>query len=77
MNRLIPFPNQPSLGQERIASTLSIAVDPRAGQSCTVYLAWVDRVGNTDYTIHLVNLQDRGQTWSADLLTITNATNPA
>ncbi len=76
-NRLIPFLNEVYLGQERIGSTLTITVDPRAGQSGTVYVAWADRVGSNDYTIHLVRSSDRGQTWSADLLTITNATNPA
>ena len=77
-NRLIPFLNQPVFGQERIGSTLTIGVDPRNGQSGTVYLAWADRVKKTDYTIHLVKSTDRGKTWSkTDLLTITNATNPA
>jgi len=77
-NRLIPFLNQPVFGQERIGSTLTIGVDPRSGQSGTVFLAWADRVGKTDYTIHLVKSVDRGKTWSkADLLTVTNATNPA
>ena len=77
-NRLIPFLNQPVLGQERIGSTLTIAVDPRNGQSGTAFVAWADRVAKTDYTIHLRKSADRGQTWSpADLLTITNATNPA
>jgi len=76
-DRTIPFLNEPFLGQERIGSTLSITVDPRGGQSGTVYVAWADRVGTNDYTIHVVRSSDRGQTWSDDLLTITNATNPA
>ena len=76
-NRLIPFLNEVYLGQERIGSTLTINVDPRAGQSGTVYVAWADRVSKNDYTIHLVRSADRGKTWSSDLLTITNATNPA
>jgi len=76
-SRLIPFLNEPVLGQERIGSSLTIGTDPRAGSSGTVYLAWADRVGQTDYTIHLRNSADRGQNWSADLLTIANATNPA
>jgi hypothetical protein len=76
-NRLIPFLSEPYLGQERIGSTLTITVDPRAGQSGTVYVAWADRVGANDYTIHLVMSSDQGRTWSGDLLTITNATNPA
>ena len=77
-NRLIPFLNQTVFGQERIGSTLTIGVDPRGGQSGTLFVAWADRAGKTDYTIHLVKSVDRGKTWSkADLLTITNATNPA
>jgi hypothetical protein len=77
-NRLIPFLNEPVLGQERIGSSLTIAVDPRNGQSGTLYVAWADRVGKNDYTIHVSSSADRGQTWSpADLLTISNATNPA
>ena len=51
-NRLVPFlpmANEPGpIGQERIGSHISIAVDPRTGQSSTVYLAWADRVGTTD-----------------------------
>lgn len=81
-NRLVPFlpmADEPGpIGQERIGSHVSIAVDPRDGQSATVYLAWADRVGTTDYTIHVQRSTDRGVTWSPnDLLTITNAVNPA
>jgi hypothetical protein len=73
-NVTIPFSSSPTLGQERIGSTLSIAVNP--SHSDTVYIAWADRVGNGDiYTIHLRRSTDRGVTWSADLRTITNATN--
>jgi len=65
-----------SLGANRlVASNLSIAVDPRSSDS--VWVAWADRVGTTDYTLHVRRSNDRGATWSADLLTITNATNPA
>jgi hypothetical protein len=73
-NVAIPFSNAPTLGQERIGSTLSIAVDPN--HSGTVYLAWADRVGSGDiYTIHLRRSADRGVTWTGDLRTVTNATN--
>src|SRR2546422_6529149 len=48
----IPWSNAPTLGQERIGSTLSIAVD--ALHSNNVYLAWADRVGTGDiYTVHV------------------------
>lgn len=70
----IPWSNAPTLGQERIGSTLSIAVNPL--HSDTVYLAWADRVGNGDiYTVHLRRSGDRGATWTGDLRTVTNATN--
>jgi hypothetical protein len=83
--RVIPFlPNrrgQPGpLGQERIGSHLAIAVDRRPGQSQTVYTAWADLVsgpGGSSYTLHLSRSTNRGQTWSADLLTIPNALNPS
>lgn len=65
-----------SLGQNRlVASNLSIAVHPC--DSATVYIAWADRVGTTDYTLHVRRSTDSGAKWSSDLLTITNATNPA
>src|SRR5206468_660868 len=69
----IPWSNAPTLGQERIGSTLSIAVD--ALHSDNVYLAWADRVGTGDiYTVHVRRSTDRGATWSSDLRTLTNAT---
>lgn len=66
-------------GQQRLGGTLSIAVDPRPGQSGTVYLAWgTDEPTTTGFTIHVRRSQDRGVTWSAsDLLTVPNATNAA
>jgi hypothetical protein len=72
----IPWSNAPTMGQERIGSTLSIAVDPK--HSSTVYVAWGDRVGTGDiYTIHIRRSIDRGVNWSGDLRTIVNATNCA
>jgi len=72
----IPWANAPTLGQERIGSTLSIAVDPN--HSSTVYVAWGDRVGTGDiYTIHVRRSTDRGVSWSTDLRALTNATNAA
>ena len=70
----IPWSNAPTLGQERIGSTLSIAVNPL--HSDTVYMAWADRVGTGDiYTVHLRRSGNRGATWSGDRRTVTNATN--
>lgn len=64
-----------TLGTQRIGSQMSIAVDPRDSQ--TVYLAWCDGASAAAYTIHVRRSTDGGQTWSADLRTITGATNCA
>lgn len=72
-NVTIPWSNAPTLGFERIGSTLSMAVDPNHSE--VVYVAWADRVGTGDiYTIHVRRSTDRGVTWSGDLRKITNAT---
>jgi hypothetical protein len=67
-----------TMGQERLGSDLSIAVDP--GDARTVYVAWCDRVGGasgTDWTLHVRRSTDAGQSWSNDLRTIVNVKNPA
>jgi hypothetical protein len=75
----IPWSNLPTLGQERIGSTLSIAVDPN--NSSTVYVGWADHGSKGDiYTLHVRRSTDRGVTWSSTDLpntTIRNATNIA
>ncbi len=71
----IPWSNEPTLGHERIGSTLSIAADPN--HSDTVYVGWGDRTGSDVYTLHVRRSADRGATWSADLRTLHNATNVA
>jgi len=75
----IPWSNSPTLGQERIGSTLSIAVDPN--NSSTVYVGWADHGSKGDiYTLHVRRSTDRGVTWSKSDLpntTIRNATNIA
>jgi hypothetical protein len=72
----IPFENSPFLGQERIGSHLSIAVDPNSNN--VVYLAWADFPnGVAPYTIHLRQSTDAGVTWSSDLRAIANGINPA
>lgn len=64
------------LGQERVGSHLSIAVDPR--DSSVVYVAWADiGDGSSPYTIRLRRSRDRGLTWSGDLRAVPNAINPA
>jgi hypothetical protein len=72
----IPWVNGPALGNQRIGSTLSLAVDP--SNSDVVYVGWADRVGTGDiYTIHVRRSTNRGVNWSGDLVTVTNATNVA
>ncbi len=67
----IPWSNKPTLGNERIGSTLSIAVQPT--NSNIVYVAWADGEGST-YTLHVRRSTDRGQTWSGDVRRVENAT---
>jgi hypothetical protein len=72
----VPIPWFFYMGNQRVGSTLSIAVDP--SNSDVVYLAWGDGSypGSTQ-TLHVRRSMDRGVTWSSDLLTVSNATNPA
>jgi hypothetical protein len=78
-NRVMHFTGSVGpLGQERIGSDLSIAVDPT--DAARVYVAWCDRVGGvngTDWTLHVRHSSDHGATWSPDVFTVTNAKNPA
>ncbi len=79
-NIRVPFENfvHNDFGQERIAaSNLSIAVD--STNSSRVYVAWADYPGgNPPYTLHVRRSDNRGASWAgSDLITITNATNPA
>jgi hypothetical protein len=70
----VPIPWFFFMGNERVGSSLSIAVNP--ADSDVVYLAWGDNSGSTN-TLHLRRSTDRGATWSGDLLTVSNATNPS
>lgn len=64
------------LGQERVGSQLSIAVDPRDSQ--IVYVAWGDGLNPANFTLHVRASMDGGKTWSTtDLNTVASATNPA
>jgi hypothetical protein len=70
----VPITVDESIGQQRVGSDLTLAVDPQ--NSRTVYVVWADK-GPGPYTLHLRRSDDGGQTWGArDLLTIPNATNP-
>jgi len=76
----IPFSSSGTAvtGQQRLGGTLAIAVDPRAGHSGVVWLAWADQQPRSMMTIHVRRSDDRGATWSAaDLLTVPNAINAA
>jgi hypothetical protein len=67
-----------TMGQERLGGDLAIAVDPT--DSKHVYVAWCDRVGGaagTDWTIHVFQSTDSGQTWPKEIRTVTNAKNPS
>ena len=68
-----PF-NSLYLGQQRIGGDLSIAVDP--SDSATVYVCWGDQQGGT-YTLYVRKSINSGATWTGNLRTIANATNPA
>jgi hypothetical protein len=72
----IPWENNHFIGQERVGSHLSIAVDPT--NSSNVYLAWADfPSGKAPYTIHLRKSTNAGVTWSGDLRTVANGICPA
>lgn len=72
----MPFINSAGgLGQHRLGSHMSICVDPN--NSDEAYIAWSDRPGASGTSVHVRRTSDRGATWSADLLTITNGINPA
>ena len=78
-NVRVPFINssQATFGRERfVSSNVSIAVDPT--NSSRVYIAWADFPGGVPpYTLHVRRSDNRGVTWTGDLITISNATNPA
>lgn len=69
----VTFQFDASIGQERTGGDVTIAVDPT--NSSNVYIAYADQQP-AGYTLHVRRSTDRGVTWSSDLLTITNATNP-
>ncbi len=72
----VPIPWFFYVANERLGSSLSIAVDPK--NSHVVYLAWGDgSYPGSAQTLHVRRSTDRGATWSGDLFSVTNATNPA
>ncbi len=65
-------PQSPNMGQERAFGTFAIAAHP--GNSDIVYLAWA-QLENGVQTLHVQRSTNRGVTWSANLLSISNAAN--
>jgi len=65
------------MGNNRLgASNMAICVDPN--DSDRVYLVWGDKPPMTsNQTLHVRLSTDRGANWGSDLLTISNAVNPA
>jgi hypothetical protein len=67
-----------TIGQERIAADLAIAVDPT--DSSTVYVAWcrrTDRVSGTDWQLDVIRSNDRGNEWTVVRQIGPTAKNPA
>jgi len=64
------------LGSVRVSSRIAIAVDPRNRRR--VYLAWCDGMPGVGagFTLHLRRSDDGGTTWTGDLRTINQVTNP-
>jgi hypothetical protein len=64
------------MGQERLGADSAIAVDPTNAD--VVWVAWGDQPQGiaSPWTIHVRRSADGGQTWSADLRTVTKGKNP-
>jgi hypothetical protein len=75
--RVVPYPNDVANfgNQRRVSANLSIAVDPARAKN--VWVAWADSSDTSHYMLHVRRSVDGGNTWSGDVLTIPNATNPA
>jgi len=76
---IVPYPDfndVASFGNERrVSANISITVDPE--HASNVWVAWADSINANHYTLHVRRSLDAGKSWSQDLLTIPNATNPA
>jgi hypothetical protein len=71
--RRIHWANSAALGEERIGSTLTIAVDPH--NSSRVYVSWADNSSpDGAYTVHLARSDNRGKNWIQTWNPISNAT---
>jgi hypothetical protein len=64
------------LGSVRVSSRIAIAVDPRNRRR--VYIAWCDGMPNVapGFRLHVRRSDDGGTTWTGDLRTIDQVTNP-
>ncbi len=70
----VTIPYNLLLGNQRLGSQISIAVHPHDSQK--IYLAWGDGA-LASYTLRLRRSDDGGATWTGDLRTIPQATNPS
>lgn len=61
--------------QRRVSANLSLAVDP--DDANTVWVAWADSMAKDHQTLHLRRSTNGGRSWSGDVMTVPNATNPA
>ena len=64
------------MGQERLGADSAVAVDPTNAD--VVWVAWGDQPAgfSSPWTIHVRRSTDGGETWSADLRTVTKGKNP-
>jgi len=65
------------LGTQRVSSRIAIAVDPNRRRR--VFLAWYDGTpgsATTPFTLRVRRSDDGGTTWTGDLRTVQNVTNP-
>ena len=61
--------------QRRVSANLSLSVNP--DNAMDVWVAWADSMAKDHYTLHVRRSTNGGYTWSGDLVTVRNATNPA
>jgi hypothetical protein len=73
----VPRAGAAQLGTVRVSSRLAIAVDPREWRR--VYVAWCDGAATPEapFRLHLRRSDDAGKTWTEDLRTVDDVTNPA
>jgi len=73
--RIVIWNGNPTIGQHRVGSNLVLAAHPR--ESDIVYVGWADTIGTGDHNLHIRMSDDRGQTWTDDIIVFNNALAPA